>query len=371
MVTSTVPGQAGTKILLGQINYLTSDSTTAYTLYTLSNYNQAALNTMITDLNTNQPFRFALTDESATTSGTFVGVAVNANFPNDFSGPELLLNADIAQPLPSWLDPSSDATWDSTNHILTVNGPTTIVSDPGGDDPQINVTGSGDQLIVNDTGGGTINITSLTVSGGGTSTVDVANSANSPVVLNIGSLSLSGTAALDLGNNELVTTATPASIQSLLLSGALKTSAPGGVLGYKDLGGGQTEVRFTVRGDANLDGIVNVLDFNALSMNYNKTGQLWANGDLTNDGKVNAADFDQLATGYGSNIGGGFSAPALGTLVSAPSAAKVSTFSISAVTAPAPVSSPSLASSASIGDVFNKNGTLIAAVLGGNTDVLN
>ena len=257
-------------------------------------------------------------------SGTFVGVAFASatNFPNPaapgFDGPELLLNADIAQPLPSWLDPSSDATWDSTNHILTVNGPTTIVSDPGGDDPQINVTGSGDQLIVNDTGGGTINITSLTVSGGGTSTVDVANSANSPVVLNVGSLSLSGTAALDLGNNELVTTATPASIQSLLLSGALKTSASGGVLGYKDLGGGQTEVRFTVRGDANLDGIVNVLDFNALSMNYNKTGQLWANGDFTNDGKVNAADFDQLATGYGSNIGGGFSAPACWARLSPP-----------------------------------------------------
>ena len=65
-------------------------------------------------------------------------------------------------------------------------------------------------------------------------------------------------------------------------------------------------------GDANLDGVVNVADFNALAGHFNASGQSWLAGDFNGDGKVNASDFDLLAANYGQSD---LSAPPLGLLV--------------------------------------------------------
>ena len=93
--------------------------------------------------------------------------------------------------------------------------------------------------------------------------------------------------------------------------------------------GGQTVdstsilMRYTLAGDANLDGTVNVVDFNMLAAGYNKTGQLWTGGDFNYDGKVNAEDFDAIATNYGQVFSGDLpldEAP-LGVLVPEPALA--------------------------------------------------
>ena len=60
-------------------------------------------------------------------------------------------------------------------------------------------------------------------------------------------------------------------------------------------------VRF---GDANLDGNVNLGDFNALAANFGQTGRGWWQGDFTYDGVVNLNDFNRLAANFGLSASG-------------------------------------------------------------------
>src|SRR5262249_9015523 len=67
--------------------------------------------------------------------------------------------------------------------------------------------------------------------------------------------------------------------------------------------GSDVLVRYTLTGDANLDGRVNALDFNALASNFGGSGSLWVDGDFNYDGKVNALDFNAVATNFGQTLG--------------------------------------------------------------------
>jgi hypothetical protein len=84
-------------------------------------------------------------------------------------------------------------------------------------------------------------------------------------------------------------------------------------------------VRGTRRGDANLDGTVNLQDFNALAANFGSTDADWWQGDFANyDRIVNLADFNALAINFGLQAGPDGPTPedwaALGALVPEPSA---------------------------------------------------
>jgi hypothetical protein len=57
--------------------------------------------------------------------------------------------------------------------------------------------------------------------------------------------------------------------------------------------------RRTRYGDANLDGLVNLGDFNRLAANFGSTDAVWTEGDFTYDGLVNLADFNRLAANFG------------------------------------------------------------------------
>jgi autotransporter-associated beta strand protein len=126
--------------------------------------------------------------------------------------------------------------------------------------------------------------------------------------------------SLDLGGSNMVleyTGSSPiATIQSYLHSGWIKTSAAGEVVGYGEAsaayptGGsfynapldGVTPallLKTTYAGDANLDGTVNALDFNALATNFGSSGQYWMAGDFDNNGTVDSNDFSLLAANYG------------------------------------------------------------------------
>lgn len=58
-------------------------------------------------------------------------------------------------------------------------------------------------------------------------------------------------------------------------------------------------IAYTWFGDANLDGTVNALDFNALASNFGKSGKVWDQGDFNYDGTVNSSDFDALSANFG------------------------------------------------------------------------
>jgi hypothetical protein len=77
-------------------------------------------------------------------------------------------------------------------------------------------------------------------------------------------------------------------------------------------------IRYTFSGDANLDGRVNALDFNALATNFGGSGsEVWDQGDFNYDGSVNTSDFTMMAQNFGQVL----SSPALGVVVPEPSIA--------------------------------------------------
>jgi hypothetical protein len=63
-------------------------------------------------------------------------------------------------------------------------------------------------------------------------------------------------------------------------------------------------LRFTRYGDANLDGQVNLQDFNRLASNFGITGAVWTQGDFNYDGNVNLQDFNRLASNFGLSAAG-------------------------------------------------------------------
>jgi probable HAF family extracellular repeat protein len=53
-----------------------------------------------------------------------------------------------------------------------------------------------------------------------------------------------------------------------------------------------------MRGDADLDGTVNITDLSKVLTNYDKTGMGWDDGDFNGDGTVNIADLSNVLTNY-------------------------------------------------------------------------
>jgi hypothetical protein len=62
-------------------------------------------------------------------------------------------------------------------------------------------------------------------------------------------------------------------------------------------------ITYTKYGDATLDRVVNLADFNRLAANFGQSGKLWTDGDSTYDGFVNLQDFNRLAANFGLSAG--------------------------------------------------------------------
>jgi autotransporter-associated beta strand protein len=141
----------------------------------------------------------------------------------------------------------------------------------------------------------------------------------------IASVAISGTGKFDVNNNHVIINygggSDPvSSIAALLASGfnmgawngpGIDTSAaaanPGYALGYADaadagnpagLSLGNIEIKFTLIGDADLNGTVNGIDFGILAANFNKTVSRWDQGDFDYNGIVNGIDFTGLASNF-------------------------------------------------------------------------
>ena len=83
-------------------------------------------------------------------------------------------------------------------------------------------------------------------------------------------------------------------------------------IGYADgadgivagLASGQIEVKYTLYGDANLDGVVNGEDFTIMASNLGKQVSGWDRGDFNYDGTVNGEDFTLLTANLGRQTNG-------------------------------------------------------------------
>jgi autotransporter-associated beta strand protein len=161
----------------------------------------------------------------------------------------------------------------------------------------------------------------------------------------LSTLSIDSTSDLDIANNHLFIfygsgTDPISSIAAMIktgfngghwngIGGIISSAAavtPGYGLGYADsadtgnpanLSSGTIEIKYTLLGDTNLDGVVNAVDFGILAANFNKGVTGWDKGDFNYDNVVSAVDFGELAANFnkgasGASIGpGALSDPAI------------------------------------------------------------
>ncbi|MCS7033439.1 MAG: proprotein convertase P-domain-containing protein, partial [Phycisphaerae bacterium] len=85
-------------------------------------------------------------------------------------------------------------------------------------------------------------------------------------------------------------------------------------------------VRFTLAGDANFDGLVNLADFAALGASFNTAGD-WFQGNFNYDGLIDLSDFALLAANFNQSLPGGAPRPSGGSLSSLPSSRPIALFS--------------------------------------------
>ena len=78
-------------------------------------------------------------------------------------------------------------------------------------------------------------------------------------------------------------------------------------------------IKYTLLGDADLNGIVNGIDFGILSANFNKGVTAWDQGDFNYDGIVNGIDFGELSANFnrGANINAGIVASPIAIVTNA------------------------------------------------------
>jgi hypothetical protein len=266
------------------------------------------------------------------TDDAALGAAALAGYTVTISAPAVARNLNVY----------GNATLNLTNSQQLVLGASLNLT--SNNNPSLTLTGNG-SVVMNSgsaivgsaagpakltlSGGGLVT-TATQINNGGQVVMSLAASAVSPNVFNAGALTFSGSGKLDVGNNELLTTTAPATIRTNLITGAIFTShtGVGTALGYADIGGGQTEVRYTLKGDTNLDGSVAVGDLGALATFYGTTtAATWQQGDSNYDGKVDVSDLGALATNYGASLAAG-SSTTTGALVGQPTAAQASSTAV-------------------------------------------
>jgi hypothetical protein len=256
----------------------------------------------------------------------------------------------------AWLGAGSDATYDSSTHILDATGPTTIIADPGADAPIIVAAGASAQISFDNTSttDPLIQLGGLSLTGGATATVQPVTGGMSQRVLVVGSygpvtapnFTIDSSSTLDLTNNDMIlpqaestvqtdpTDPTTAStvdtfpmVQSAIAhaydggawdcSGIASSAAahnPSYALGYAQaatlqlssfdgqaVDGGATLVKYTLKGDSNLSGAVGLAGYNSVVSNFNTddaNGQDWTDGDFNFAGSVGLADYNDIISNF-------------------------------------------------------------------------
>ena len=180
---------------------------------------------------------------------------------------------------------------------------------------------SGGQIHLGSGGGKVLRATSLsigTVGGGGfNSGIDLSD--NAMLVDYTGTPPLALIASYIHGGtfDGLTSTAHGIISSTAIIGGGVKTLAycEASALGASTFEGYSVDsttviVRYTYPGDANFDGTVNALDFNAVATNFGSASRTWAQGDFNFDGITNTLDFNLLAKNFNQSLPG----PAWGDL---------------------------------------------------------
>jgi hypothetical protein len=246
---------------------------------------------------------------------------------------------------PNWLSTASIAIWNPSTGMLTVTGPSTIIADPGSDEPIIEASGSSAAITIDPSSGTDIHIGGLNLTNGASATLTSLGSARSVSnyhLLVIGVAGATGapayaidaTSTLDLTDNDMAILYGSGSSPLTTVNGELLEARDGGLwdmpgltstaarneggttaLGFGEastldlttfdgltLGGNAVLVKYTLVGDANLDGNVGLADYNTVLSHYNGTGQPWTSGSFDYLGSVGLADYNTVLANYNQTL---------------------------------------------------------------------
>ena len=205
----------------------------------------------------------------------------------------------------------------------SLTGPLVIAPSSGNDDVRVNLDGAGTADVLFNA---TQRIGSLLIGNGGTAKV----SSSGDIALVTGNVNIATGGQLDLSDEDMIwdyTGASPVNGLRQLLAGGynggawngsgIMSSAAGGntAIGYAESAdlftsfpatfAGQAVdstallLKHTFYGDANLDGTVNIQDFNRLANNFGQADRRWSHGDFNFDAAVNLQDFSRLSASFG------------------------------------------------------------------------
>jgi hypothetical protein len=250
--------------------------------------------------------------------GAIDSLRINGNGGND------RIEADLDTPV--MLRADGGAQQDTINVMGTAsNGVVSVLPSSGDDTVTVNTDGVG---VANVSFDATQRVGTLSIGSRGIATL----TASGAKALTVTSLSITGAGRLDLTDNAMIVDhagVTPiSSIRALLASGfnggswdgfgIISSSAarlPNTGIGFAEATDlftsfpatfkGQTIdntsvlLRHTLKGDADLNGAVNLLDFNRFAANFGQTNRRWSQGDFDYNGTVDLVDFNRLAANFG------------------------------------------------------------------------
>jgi hypothetical protein len=199
------------------------------------------------------------------------------------------------------------------NHLLT---------------PNVNVQAGTLRVTANGTATGLSNVSNITIvtTAGSTAKLDLTNNAMaiaygdspavSPLVATTALLASGYNAGTQTGPGIVSSSAAADSTHAIGIVEASDLATTPAVFGTVDAT--TVLLRYTFKGDANIDGAVNFADLVLLAQNYNSVTSRWFKGDFDYSGVTNFADLVSLAQNYNqgtagvvgdvSAFGGGFAA---------------------------------------------------------------
>jgi hypothetical protein len=244
----------------------------------------------------------------------------------------------------SWL--TGAATYNTTTHSMFVTGAAKIGADPGSAEPIVQANTSSDVVTLNPSSGTDIHVQGISLTGGASAVVTslgVARTVSNYHLLVVGVtgattaplFTIDSISTLDMTDNDmailygsgtspLTTVATDigdAYDNKLwdkpgLTSSIAKTTPSVTALGFGEastlgfttfdgltLGGNAVVVKYTLVGDANLDGTVNLADFNKVLANFNvPSGSTWTSGSFDYSGSVGLADYNDVIHNFNQTL---------------------------------------------------------------------
>jgi hypothetical protein len=233
------------------------------------------------------------------------------NFDGDIADLQIFANGLSAADIAKLSAPISD-TWTGGSSSWTTATNWSAGATPGGFSSVIINSGTV-------AAGTAFNVGSLALNGG---TLNLASGAGE---FSAASLTIGSSATLNLENNFLMIDYANGSDPIATITGYLKSGRNNGgwngvgiesssvatypsyAIGYSDgkdgvvqgLPSGQIEVKFTLLGDANLDGTVNGSDFSIVAANFGLGVTNWDEGNFLYGTSVNGSDFSALAANFG------------------------------------------------------------------------